>query len=282
MEHAGNEEIVMQRTFNISRDNHGDERRRNTRVPNGGGQLGNALYSRPKTAFTLIELLVVIAVVAVLVAILLPALIQARESSQLVRCGANLQQIGVGMHQYVNDYNGYLFPPVCYGPGFEPRWGSAWSVMYLVKRYAVDPKIFRCPSHFPIYQTNDDNLRSYIVNAWITGEGYFSDSLGNSMTHQLTYDRAADLHSADKMVLMYDTWHNSGQNGVFRENTIGEKDGNLCWQLWIWNNQEIWHMKRFLASYLFLDGHVRPYDYNYWINGDGRWPEYVYGWYIKP
>jgi prepilin-type N-terminal cleavage/methylation domain-containing protein/prepilin-type processing-associated H-X9-DG protein len=233
-------------------------------------------------AFTLIELLVVVAVIAVLVAMLLPALSQAKETSQLIRCGANLRQIGIGVHQYVNDYNGFLFSPIVYGPEFEPPWGSAWSVMYMVKKYAVDPKVFRCPSHKPIYQANDDNLRSYIVNAWITGEGYFADWQGNSMTHQMTYDRAASLHSADTMVLMYDTWHNSGQNGVNRENTLGEKDGNLCWQLWIWNNEEIWHMKRFLANYLFLDGHVKPYDYNYRYNNIGLWPQDVYGWYLMP
>lgn len=69
---------------------------------------------RPRYGFTLIELLVVIAIVAVLVGILLPSLSAARTSARAVRCGANLQQLGVGVSLYWGDFDNTL--PQAEGP----------------------------------------------------------------------------------------------------------------------------------------------------------------------
>jgi prepilin-type N-terminal cleavage/methylation domain-containing protein len=57
-----------------------------------------------RAAFSLIELLVVIAIVALLVGILLPALGQARMTARATVCGSRLQQIGVGLAAYLNDF----------------------------------------------------------------------------------------------------------------------------------------------------------------------------------
>lgn len=66
------------------------------------------MMTRAKLAFTLIELLVVIAIIAVLIAILLPALGAARLSARSAACGARLQQLGVGLGAYWNDFDAKL------------------------------------------------------------------------------------------------------------------------------------------------------------------------------
>ncbi len=61
-----------------------------------------------RRAFTLIELLVVIAVIALLIGIILPALGAARTQARATACGARLQQLGVALAAYLNDYDDTL------------------------------------------------------------------------------------------------------------------------------------------------------------------------------
>lgn len=58
--------------------------------------------------FTLIELLVVISIIALLVSILLPALSKARAASKSVLCLSQLRQIGLSVHLYTEDYQGFF------------------------------------------------------------------------------------------------------------------------------------------------------------------------------
>ncbi|MBP7748354.1 MAG: prepilin-type N-terminal cleavage/methylation domain-containing protein [Phycisphaerae bacterium] len=63
---------------------------------------------RWKRGFTLIELLVVVAIIALLISILLPSLGRAREQAKQVKCGSQLQQIGLALQSCELDNNGQI------------------------------------------------------------------------------------------------------------------------------------------------------------------------------
>ncbi|MES2461845.1 MAG: DUF1559 domain-containing protein, partial [Armatimonadota bacterium] len=53
-------------------------------------------------------MLVVIAIIAILAAILFPVFAQAREKARQTNCASNQKQVGLGMLQYMTDYDGVV------------------------------------------------------------------------------------------------------------------------------------------------------------------------------
>jgi len=98
------------------------------------------------SAFTLIELLVVIAIIAILAAILFPVFGRARENARRTTCQSNLKQIGLGIMQYVQDYDETMVPG--YQGAASPT-GNAYLVPWhhLVQPYVKSFQLFRCPSN---------------------------------------------------------------------------------------------------------------------------------------
>ena len=112
---------------------------------------------KPKIqAFTLIELLVVIAIIAILAAILFPVFARARENARRSSCSSNLKQIGLGIMQYIQDYD-EKYPitnsvgelsntiPPNNGGYYDPYWNyGSWR--YVVHPYVKSTQLYRCPS----------------------------------------------------------------------------------------------------------------------------------------
>ncbi len=99
---------------------------------------------RAGAAFTLIELLVVIAIIAILAAILFPVFAQAREKARAASCLSNTKQLGLGIMQYVQDYD-ETYPIGAYSVWVGPaeasnRWYKA------VAPYTKNTVIRACPS----------------------------------------------------------------------------------------------------------------------------------------
>lgn len=98
---------------------------------------------RNSKGFTLIELLVVIAIIAILAAILFPVFARARENARRASCQSNLKQIGLGLIQYAQDYDGWTPGSVTFS-GPIPLPGSSWPST--IFPYVKSGQLFVCPS----------------------------------------------------------------------------------------------------------------------------------------
>ena len=227
--------------------------------------------------FTLIELLVVIAIIAILASILFPVFSQAREKARQTSCLSNLRQLGMGVRQYMDDYDGALFhhheewvlddgstvenlPSTvngCAGGGFgnsfaEKPWLDA------VQPYVKSRQIAHCPSA--------PTGESYLLNSIFTHKScrYALEGVLPGFATEAVLDSLADpnviLFSERNSEAMnatdntefgnpnqddYDTW--SGEGALVR---WGE--GSYADQGWIRHDR---HNKG--ASYAYADGHVK-------------------------
>jgi prepilin-type N-terminal cleavage/methylation domain-containing protein/prepilin-type processing-associated H-X9-DG protein len=111
-------------------------------------------------AFTLIELLVVIAIIAILAAILFPVFAQVREKARATSCISNMNQIGLAILQYVQDYDETYPMAASYSPA-DPNPVMASSSRVLGP-YIKSTKVWQCPDD--AFTHNDSYLASTYGN----------------------------------------------------------------------------------------------------------------------
>ena len=186
-----------------------------------------------KSAFTLIELLVVIAIIAILAAILFPVFARARENARRSSCQSNLKQIGLGLLQYVQDYNENMVFDRSQQDGNvrqsdQSYNGYLW--MDAVFPYVKSEQLFNCPSQSfkgtdgarPYRNIGTDGSDKRFFNNRATGSYAINDTYGNQgtgcygpvvstyATAVVTPVNIASMEVAAETVLATDSWGNSG------------------------------------------------------------------------
>jgi prepilin-type N-terminal cleavage/methylation domain-containing protein/prepilin-type processing-associated H-X9-DG protein len=218
-----------------------------------------------RRAFTLIELLVVIAIIAILAAILFPVFARARENARRASCQSNLKQIGLGVLQYVQDYD-EKYPIAWYGASYPGGYqdvtqtevgtpgaffkfctsgtcGSSYqnwlSWMDIIYPYVKSVQIFKCPSSVDLEVYPD-----YIFSGAFSGvaRSYYGAASGNGTTSLAEIERAAEV----AMI-----WGTGG--GLSYE----ARYGNNGWASSIprWPDEHVVHLEGINITY--GDGHVK-------------------------
>jgi len=114
-------------------------------------------HSMTSNGFTLIELLVVIAIIAILAAILFPVFATAREKARQTSCLSNEKQLGLGISQYLNDFDETM-------PSGTWSWGAGCGWAGQVYPYVKSTGAFMCPDDV---QAANPTV-SYAINANLT------------------------------------------------------------------------------------------------------------------
>ncbi len=213
-------------------------------------------WEHSRRGFTLIELLVVIAIIAILAAILFPVFARARENARKSSCQSNLKQQGLGLLQYLQDFD-ERFPPRMDDGGYydvTARWNVQSYYKSLIMPYVKSTQLFACPSDtgeaatvgfytttpYHSNQTTGGNGidgNSYLFNGYGTTPGY--GSAGNSACgtgYGIAGAHIARITDAAKNAMIFEaavfpsiSWHEGSKVWM------GNAPNNMC----------------------FVDGHVK-------------------------
>lgn len=226
-------------------------------------------FRKTGNAFTLIELLVVIAIIAILAAILFPVFGRARENARRTACLSNVKQWGLGLMQYIADYD-EKFPTMGYEgqPGGAPepfRWYN------VLTPYTKSTQLGACPSDSSTTNASGQQLRdaqgveiprfSYLANDYMGGAIWENGALkGFNPTSLASIVSPADTIFMTEGVRGFGVPYFAQDVGAFITG-VGDPRG-FTWA----NENNLVEADRFNvirhfdgANFLFSDGHAKYY-----------------------
>ena len=225
---------------------------------------------RPVHAFTLIELLVVIAVISLLAAILFPTFALVRDKARQTSCANNLKQIGLGLVQYMQDFDERT-------PAMENVGGNSAGWVGRMMPYIKSTQVFLCPSealktsglgNTNVNGTNFANYPlSYAYNQAVRGPAVapsakdgitLSAFTGPAQTVMIfeidstgTSARAVPMLAPDEI----SSWGHSGTAGGGYSAAMGVMDNAVGYGTF--DPGDLRHKGGEGANYVFVDGHVK-------------------------
>jgi prepilin-type N-terminal cleavage/methylation domain-containing protein/prepilin-type processing-associated H-X9-DG protein len=217
--------------------------------------------------FTLIELLVVIAIIAILASILFPVFGRARENARRSSCQSNLKQIGLGVMQYIQDYD-EKYPSTMIdlnGDGsFSAATDQGWSV--IIQPYMKSSQIFQCPSETnSAGAANSNGYTDYYYNGVVGGgwNGAGTAPTGGAAIAGTSGVAESRVQNAASTILMGDGASGASQNYSYGMYATTEsatpwspQSAATAGQKAIFPpNVAVRHLDT--AVYAFADGHVK-------------------------
>jgi prepilin-type N-terminal cleavage/methylation domain-containing protein/prepilin-type processing-associated H-X9-DG protein len=202
-------------------------------------------------AFTLIELLVVIAIIAILAAILFPVFAQARAKARQISCLSNMKQLGLGVMQYVQDYDETLpvsrhDAPMSFKDANGATVNTTGYWWLTIQPYIKNMDVMVCPhlGKAKGWPRTGSNTQSYGANY----RGAFGRRVGVSLA---SHDQPASLIMLSETRLRSNDPSSSGRWGYYAfAATMQFPESNGYWY-----NVDFRHND--MVNVAFADGHAK-------------------------
>jgi prepilin-type N-terminal cleavage/methylation domain-containing protein/prepilin-type processing-associated H-X9-DG protein len=195
-----------------------------------------------RRGFTLIEALVVLAIILILAAILFPLFARGGHDSPRSSCLINIKQVGLGVMQYIQDYD-ERFPPIAISAvASSTQFGSGpYGWADAIQPYIKSTGIYHCPT---VKKQRDHTKKNRQNDAVIP---YYTDYYYNT-----NLDRVLQGKVPNPAMLVLCGEGNDGTDG-----TDARYNRNVIPQVWLDTENSPARRHLDIANYLFADGHVK-------------------------